>query len=433
MSREEASLFFRLLVRRYERGSLIVTSNKSFADWGEVFHDQILATAFMDRLLHHATTLNIKGESYRLREKKKAGLLGRRSVTAAEEVSADVSPEHDNRTISSANRGHLTSVITGQPTSVLTPTDLSLECGAVWQAMVNDANRERAFWALEVATLWGLHRAIRNGSVWIEHSLAFRGQDRLFIFEQRWAKERHAHHQRLGLPLDVQDFLAPLIEQATCGIAAVARAAEAGALTVDEDVHLRRLEAEEEDPQVAELRRTLNQQIGEAQLADLILSVDAEVRFSWIMLGREPRSHQELLMAYAGVLAHGTAMSAAETARMIPGLTAEGVRQAMRWASDEHRLREASRAVLTFMHRHPITQAWGRSDLASADMMSLDASRRVWQARIDPRRRQPGIGVYRAVGQTPLWLPQAAAYGIGSVSSFWVIERVVILVFGWEV
>jgi DNA replication protein DnaC len=89
LTREEASLFFRLLVRRYERGSLMVTSNKSFADWGEVFNDHVLATAILDRLLHHATTLNIKGESYRLREKKKAGLLGRRAVTAAEEVTAD--------------------------------------------------------------------------------------------------------------------------------------------------------------------------------------------------------------------------------------------------------------------------------------------------------------------------------------------------------
>jgi DNA replication protein DnaC len=78
LSREEASLFFRLLVRRCERGSLIVTSNKSFADWGEIFNDQVLATAILDRLLHHATTINIKGESYRLREKRKAGLLGRR-------------------------------------------------------------------------------------------------------------------------------------------------------------------------------------------------------------------------------------------------------------------------------------------------------------------------------------------------------------------
>jgi DNA replication protein DnaC len=78
LTREEASLFFRLLVRRYERASLIVTSNKSFTDWGEVFNDQVLATAILDRLLHHATTVNIKGESYRLREKRKAGLLARR-------------------------------------------------------------------------------------------------------------------------------------------------------------------------------------------------------------------------------------------------------------------------------------------------------------------------------------------------------------------
>ena len=61
-----------MVAPRYERGSLIVTWNKSFSDWGGVFNDQALATAILDRLLHHATTLNIKRESYRLREKKKA-------------------------------------------------------------------------------------------------------------------------------------------------------------------------------------------------------------------------------------------------------------------------------------------------------------------------------------------------------------------------
>lgn len=76
MSRDEAGLFFRLLTRRYEKASTIITSNKSFVDWGEIFHDQVLATAILDRLLHHCTTLNIKGESYRLKEKRKAGLLG---------------------------------------------------------------------------------------------------------------------------------------------------------------------------------------------------------------------------------------------------------------------------------------------------------------------------------------------------------------------
>jgi DNA replication protein DnaC len=89
LSREEASLFFRLLVRRYERASLIVTSNKSFTDWGEVFNDHVLATAILDRLLHHATTLNIKGESYRLKEKKKAGLLGQKPQAKGKEVTAD--------------------------------------------------------------------------------------------------------------------------------------------------------------------------------------------------------------------------------------------------------------------------------------------------------------------------------------------------------
>lgn len=80
MTREEASLFFRLLKRLYEKASIILTSNKELADWGEMFGDKVLATAILARLLHHSTTLNIKGESYRLKEKRKAGVLAK-SVT----------------------------------------------------------------------------------------------------------------------------------------------------------------------------------------------------------------------------------------------------------------------------------------------------------------------------------------------------------------
>jgi DNA replication protein DnaC len=82
LSNTEASLFFRLVARRYERASLIVTSNKSFLDWGEIFHDPVLATAILDRLLHYSTTLNIKGESYRLKDKRKAGFLERPALDA---------------------------------------------------------------------------------------------------------------------------------------------------------------------------------------------------------------------------------------------------------------------------------------------------------------------------------------------------------------
>ncbi|NMC84108.1 MAG: ATP-binding protein [Anaerolineaceae bacterium] len=85
LSNLEASLFFRLVTRRYERASLIVTSNKSFLDWGEIFNDPVVATAVLDRLLHYSTTLNIKGESYRLKEKRRAGLLGKVAIPQAEE------------------------------------------------------------------------------------------------------------------------------------------------------------------------------------------------------------------------------------------------------------------------------------------------------------------------------------------------------------
>jgi DNA replication protein DnaC len=86
LSNLEASLFFRLVARRYERASLIITSNKSYLDWGEVFNDPVVATAILDRLLHYSTTLNIKGESYRLKEKRKAGLLGRTSLPPEQEA-----------------------------------------------------------------------------------------------------------------------------------------------------------------------------------------------------------------------------------------------------------------------------------------------------------------------------------------------------------
>lgn len=85
LSNLEASLFFRLVARRYERASLIVTSNKSFLDWGEIFNDPVVATAVLDRLLHYSTTLNIKGESFRLKEKRRAGLLSKTGLPQSEE------------------------------------------------------------------------------------------------------------------------------------------------------------------------------------------------------------------------------------------------------------------------------------------------------------------------------------------------------------
>lgn len=74
----EATIFFQLVSARYERGSIILTSNNSYGDWGTIFGDPIIARAILDRLLHHWTTINIRGESYRLKDRRRAGLVAGR-------------------------------------------------------------------------------------------------------------------------------------------------------------------------------------------------------------------------------------------------------------------------------------------------------------------------------------------------------------------
>ena len=76
-----ATCLFQLVSDRYERGSMILTSNKSYGDWGTIFQDNVIASAILDRLLHHSTTINIKGESYRLKDKRKAGVLAKAGTT----------------------------------------------------------------------------------------------------------------------------------------------------------------------------------------------------------------------------------------------------------------------------------------------------------------------------------------------------------------
>jgi len=67
ISRQEAHLFFQFICRRYERASTVITSNKSFSEWEELFGDPVIASAILDRLLHHCRVINIKGNSYRMK------------------------------------------------------------------------------------------------------------------------------------------------------------------------------------------------------------------------------------------------------------------------------------------------------------------------------------------------------------------------------
>jgi DNA replication protein DnaC len=75
MSREQANLFFQVVTQRYERGSMILTSNLTFGSWDSAFAGAaVLTVAMLDRILHHSIIVSINGESFRLKDKRKAGL-----------------------------------------------------------------------------------------------------------------------------------------------------------------------------------------------------------------------------------------------------------------------------------------------------------------------------------------------------------------------
>lgn len=81
--RRSAHLFFQLVTPRYERGSLLITTNQLVTQWGTVFGDEVLAAAILDRLLHHSHTLMIQGERYRLNKRRRPDCLGaRRNVNS---------------------------------------------------------------------------------------------------------------------------------------------------------------------------------------------------------------------------------------------------------------------------------------------------------------------------------------------------------------
>jgi DNA replication protein DnaC len=79
MGREQANLFFQVVTKRYERGAMILTSNLTFGSWDQAFAGEtVLTAAMLDRLLHHATVVQISGESYRLKDKRRAGVMAKK-------------------------------------------------------------------------------------------------------------------------------------------------------------------------------------------------------------------------------------------------------------------------------------------------------------------------------------------------------------------
>lgn len=275
------------------------------------------------------------------------------------------------------------------------PDDTDIKVGRVWNEFIHGEDRVNALYAFEWGTMSALRMALRNGSVFVDHSFSFRSRATLLIPPEEWKAKRNHYYGHLGWPQDPKEFLAPKVELLDLGLERLRDACLMGEVNIDQrGVHTEPLTADREEKHIDTIRKALYEGRPLGQLPEIILQIDSQVRFSWLLLGREPRSRSELLLVYAAVLAHGTSLSAADISRMIPELSASAIRSMMKRTADERKLREASDAVLQFMHHHPIAAHWGRGDLASSDMMSLETTRTIWQARADPRRRTASIGIY---------------------------------------
>lgn len=109
LNRAEANYLFQVVAARYERSSLILTSNKAVSEWPDLFGDHALATAILDRILHHAQVFSIKGNSYRLRERLSAATMA--ADSAAEAALVEPAAPSQNRGPSSRLLSHQTAVV----------------------------------------------------------------------------------------------------------------------------------------------------------------------------------------------------------------------------------------------------------------------------------------------------------------------------------
>ncbi len=141
----------------------------------------------------------------------------------------------------------------------------------------------------------------------------------------------------------------------------------------------------------------LYRKVGRIQLPTLLLELDSQVHFSWKLLSREPKSAEELLGVYGALLAAGADLQSRGVATMIRGVHESTIRRYMRLFESEPALREANDALLHFARSHSIVEHWGTGFEASSDLMSLDASKHLYDARVDPKRRVHGVGVNQTV------------------------------------
>jgi TnpA family transposase len=270
--------------------------------------------------------------------------------------------------------------------------------GPSWQGLIEQPDRVAALGCFRAATVMALKRGLRNGSITVDHSFSHRAAEDKLIPASLWQRSRARFIRGLDLPARPEPYLQRLEAGLAARLAVLAEAVQAGAVAVEDgEIRLPRRKPAPQDPRVDPARQVFALAVGNAQLPEVIIKIDHLTRFSWTLLGRPARSERELVTLYAGLIGLGSDLSAAELVRMVPALAADSLGQMVLRIEADGRLRVANDAVLRFMRGHRIASLWGRGLFVSADMMSLEATRYLWAARLDPRRRTYAVGTYAHV------------------------------------
>jgi TnpA family transposase len=404
--------------------TLLDLADHRIADLWRAARDRVEATASLKlaRYRHVITTmialaddLSISDQTFRERVRAVAApfageLMGNRSAAIRQELSSQ------NRTVRPLLKqmmdvpldlpaGHPLATALPALRAIYAADGRSLPKGTanpfpkVWSLLIEcAATPEAALGAFEAATLMMLKRSLRNGSASTRQSLTYRGQEDILIPAAVWDTEQDRLTGELGLPASIDTLVTGLHDTLQASLDSLAAAVAEGMVFVEQDrLRIPRLKADPEQPDVTALRNEITTAIGPVQLPDLLVQLDSQVRFSWILLGRSPHNERELYTLYCALLAQGSNLSAADLARMVDGPSADSIGWFMRTLEEEGRLRQASDAVVDYLRSHKIASQWGEGLFVSSDMMSLEATRHLWNARLDPRRRTYAVGTYTHV------------------------------------
>lgn len=275
------------------------------------------------------------------------------------------------------------------------PESPAVSIPSSWKDIIAGEDRERAMRGLEAATLLGLRKSLRSGAVYVDHSEKFRGWHRLMIDDERWKRDKVKRYTQLSLPIRPEDFLDSLVSELELKLSALDAAISAGTVQLNgKNIAISRVGTQEERLEIDRKRDMIFGRIGVVQLPNLILEMDSRVHFSKIILGRTARTETELLQVYAGMIAHANALDASTVSLMVPQISTQQILAGMQYFEDREVVRTANDAVVGLQRRLQVARYWGDGTLASADMMSMDVSRKVWVARLDPKRNVPSVGTY---------------------------------------